>query len=117
MSLSNYNIFVTPVQGNQRPGKENQKVKVTFNSNLTSPEWQELREKMKEMIDEGYIFWEFNLSRLKSPTSTDLGMWVACNAVLTNYSGKMQFVVREDSMVKNLIRITKLDLILSIKLV
>lgn len=117
MPYANYNIFVRPVLGNQPPGKENQKVKVTFASNLTSSEWQELREKMMGMIEEGYTFWEFNLSRLKSPTSTDLGMWVACNAVVENYSGNIQFVVRESSMVKNLISITKLDQILSIKLV
>jgi len=80
-------------------------------------EWKELRASLTEMLKNGLLQWEFLLDKLDLATSVDIGMWVACNAVVENHSGKITFVVRKDSTIHKTLSITKLDQILSISFI
>jgi hypothetical protein len=94
----------------QKPGS----VLVTFTRSLDFFEWQEFNDTLNQMIKKEYHEWVFNLVELRKPTSIDIGMWLTCNAKLTNQSGSLGFIVKRNSNVQKVLNVTKLDQIFSI---
>ncbi len=88
---------------------------VVFNSPLFAWEWNELKSHMAEMLKGGILHWEFQLRGLDVATSTDIGMWVACNAAVEKYRGDLAFSVARDSIIHRTLVFTKLDRILTIR--
>ena len=117
MVSDNYVLYISKLHGLKVSSNAANNVKITFTGSPTPKEWEELRETMNGLIKKGYDEWEFNLQRLNKPNSMDLGMWVACNAAVTNRDGKMQFIICENSYLKSILHYTKLDQILSINVV
>ena len=87
------------------------KVEVIFTSPMNPAEWKELRETLIHMLKEGYSQWRFNLQGIEYPTSTDLGMWVTCNAMISSQSGSIEFLIPRESNVQKVLSLTKLDTI------
>ena len=90
---------------------------VIFSSSMDPAEWKEFREQLMKMIREGYSLWRFNLQGIAYPTSTDIGMWVTCNAAVSSHSGSVEFLVPGDSSVLKVLSLTKLDTIFSITII
>jgi len=84
---------------------------VIFASSMDPVEWKEFREKLMKMLKDGYSWWRFNLQGIGYPTSTDIGMWVTCNAAVSSHSGSVEFLIPKDSNVLKLLSLTKLDTI------
>ena len=89
-------------------------VEIIFTNSMDPFEWKEFREAMMKLLNQGFHQWRFNLQGIEYPTSTDLGMWVTCNATITSHSGKIEFLIPKDSNVQKVITLTKLDHILTI---
>jgi hypothetical protein len=87
---------------------------IVFTSSMDPFEWKEFRETMMKLLKHGFSQWRFNLQGIEYPTSTDLGMWVTCNATISSHSGKVEFLIQKDSNVQKVITLTKLDKILNI---
>ncbi|HEB29700.1 hypothetical protein LCGC14_2083890 [marine sediment metagenome] len=117
MVSDNYVLYISKLHGLKVSPNSANNVKITFTGSPTSTEWEELRETMSSLIKKGFNEWEFNLQRFDRPNSLDLGMWVACNAAITNRDGKMQFSICENSNLKSILHYTKLDQILSINVI
>jgi hypothetical protein len=94
----------------QGPGR----VMVTFTKSLDIEEWQEFNNTLTDMIRKGYQNWIFNLKDMHMPTSIDIGMWLTCNAKITNSSGSVQFIIKKCSVVQRTLAVTKLNSIFSI---
>ena len=97
----------------QKPGV----MKVTFKKPLTYDNWQAFTEVLIEMIHNDYLQWEFHLEELDTLNSIDIGMWVMCNARIMSHSGKLVFLVKQNSNIHNILNITKIHEILTIKIV
>lgn len=89
----------------------NKRVDVIFTNPMEPTEWKEFREALIRMLKEGYSQWRFNLQGIEYPTSTDLGMWVTCNATVSSQSGKLEFLIPRDSNLQKVLSLTKLDTI------
>jgi hypothetical protein len=94
-----------------------QNVHVTFKESLDFFEWQGVQKNMNKLLDNRYLQWEFNLKELAFPTSIDIGMWVTCNAKVSNKSGEMVFIVGQESNVHKILSATKLDKILHLTII
>ena len=90
-------------------------IRVKFTKSLDFFEWQEFNDTLNEMIRNNYKHWEFNMEHLSRPTSIDIGMWLTCNAKITNQAGDLKFVIKKESSVQKIISVTKLDTILNIE--
>jgi hypothetical protein len=88
---------------------------VKFTKSLDFFEWQEFNDTLNEMMRNNYTQWEFNLEHLNRPTSIDLGMWLTCNAKISNQGGALRFVVKKESSVQKIITVTKIDTIFDIE--
>ena len=117
MVSDNYVLYISKLHGLQIASDAANSVKITFTGSPTPREQEELRETMNGLIKKGFDEWEFNLQRFDKPNSMDLGMWVACNAAVTNRNGKMIFCICENSYVKSILHYTLLDQILTICIV
>jgi hypothetical protein len=93
------------------------RVDAIFTTPMDPAEWKEFREILLSMMKKGFIHWRFNLQGIEYPTSTDLGMWVTCNATISSQSGSIEFLVPENSNVRKVLSLTKLDTIFTIVLV
>jgi hypothetical protein len=91
------------------------RAQVVFTSPLFAWEWNELKSHMAEMLKSGVLHWEFRLRGLDVATSTDIGMWVACNAAVETYRGNLTFSVVKDSIIHRTLVFTKLDRILNVR--
>ena len=89
-------------------------VEIIFTSSMDSFEWKEFRDSMMKLLKQGFHQWRFNLQGIEYPTSTDLGMWVTCNATISSHSGMVVFLIPKESNVQKVLTLTKLDQILSI---
>ena len=89
-------------------------VETIFTSSMDPFEWKEFRDSMMKLLKQGFHQWRFNLQGIEFPTSTDLGMWVTCNATISSHSGKVEFLIPKESNVQKVISLTKLDQILNI---
>ena len=90
---------------------------VIFSSSMDLAEWKEFRETLMQFLKKGYTICRFNLQAIEYPTSTDLGMWVTCNALVSSYAGSLTFLIPEDSNVRKVLSLTKLDTIFRISVV
>ncbi len=90
------------------------RVDVFFTGPMDPAEWKEFRTILLGIMKKGYVNWKFNLQGIEYPTSTDLGMWVTCNATVSSQGGTVEFLIPRDSNVRKLLSLTKLDMILSI---
>ena len=108
LSTRNGVIFSIP-----KPGK----MKVTFKKPLTHDNWQEFTEAMVEMIKDDYLQWDFHLEELNTLNSIDIGMWVMCNARVMSHSGKLIFFVKHGSNIHDILNITKIHEILTLKII
>jgi len=96
------------------PEKE---VRIRFFNPMDAHEWKIFGDNMVRMLKNGFLKWRFILKDMNIATSVDLGMWVSCNATVNNYSGEIDFVVRENSTIHRTLVFTKLEQILSVTLV
>ncbi len=108
--------IIPHILGNQTNGNKGKRMEVIFTSPMEPLEWQEFRESMIQMLKDNCLQWVFNLKGLTFPTSTDIGMWVTCNATVLSYSGKVEFLIRRNSNLQKVLSVTKLDKILNISL-
>lgn len=103
--------------GNQTNGNKGKRMEVIFTSPMEPLEWQEFSATMIQMLKDNCLQWVFNLQSLTFPTSTDIGMWVTCNATVLSYSGKVDFLIRRNSDLQKVLSVTKLDQILNISII
>jgi hypothetical protein len=90
------------------------RVDVIFTNPMDPAEWKEFRTILLGMMKKGYVDWKFNLQGIEYPTSTDLGMWVTCNATVSSQGGAVEFLIPKDSSVRKVLSLTKLDTIFTI---
>jgi hypothetical protein len=95
-------------------GSGTKMVEIIFTGSMDPFEWKEFRDAMMKLLTQGFLQWRFNLQGIEYPTSTDLGMWVTCNATISKHSGNIEFVIPNDSNVMKVITLTKLDSIFNI---
>jgi hypothetical protein len=67
-----------------------------------------LLKSIDEFVEGGLLRWEFDLSELQYPGSTDIGMWVTCGARIKHSAGRVTFLVRRSSQVHSLLELTRL---------
>ena len=92
-------------------------IRIKFRRPLPLESWHVLLKSIHELIKEGLINWEFDLTELEYPCSTDIGMWVTCGSRIKLKSGKLVYVVRKGSSVHMLLEFTRLIEILNISIV
>ena len=90
------------------------RVDVFFTNPMDPTEWKEFRTILLGMMKKGYINWKFNLQGIEYPASTDLGMWVTCNATVSSLGGTIEFLIPKNSNVRKVLSLTKLDTIFTI---
>ena len=92
-------------------------VRLKFRRPLPIDSWHVLLKSMSELIERGLLNWEFDLTELENPCSTDIGMWVTCVTRINLKSGKLDFIVRKGSHVHMLLEFTRLIKIFDVVLV
>ncbi len=92
-------------------------VLVKFMNPMDSYEWNNFTSMMVRMLKNGFTRWKFILTDLPIATSIDIGMWVSCNATINNYSGVLEFIVKENSTIYKTLKFTNLDQIFKITMV
>ncbi|MBN2322924.1 MAG: STAS domain-containing protein [Spirochaetes bacterium] len=95
-------------------GSDSNRADAIFTAPMDPAEWKEFRDILLSMIKKGFIYWRFNLQGIEYPTSTDLGMWVTCNATVSSQSGSIEFLISENSNLRKVLSLTKLDTIFTI---
>ncbi len=92
-------------------------VLVKFVSPMDTYDWNGFTSMMVRMLKNGFTRWKFILTDLPIATSVDIGMWVSCNATINNYSGTLEFIVKDNSTVHKTLKFTNLDQIFKVTLV
>ena len=95
----------------------NDAVKIKFRQPLSIESWHILLKNIHELLERGLLHWEFDLTELHNPCSTDIGMWVTCVSRITPKSGKINFIVKKDSHAHILLKATRLMEIYDVVLV
>ena len=86
----------------------NEAVRIKFRRPLSIDSWHVLLKNSNELIERGLINWEFDLTELEYPCSTDIGMWVTCISRIKLKFGKIDFIVKRGSHVHMLLEFTRL---------
>ena len=92
-------------------------VRIKFRRPLPIDSWHELLMIMSELIEKRLLNWEFDLTELENPCSTDIGMWVTCSSRIKRKLGKLDFIVKKGSHVQMLLEFTRLMEIFDVVLV
>ena len=87
---------------------------VTFHASLGLDQWEQFRQELKEMLDNGVKSWVFDLRPITNAYSLDFGMWVTMNATIENHEGKLALKIIKNSQIEKLISITQINQILKI---
>jgi len=95
----------------------NEAVRIKFRRPLSIDSWHVLLKNSNELIERGLINWEFDLTELEYPCSTDIGMWVTCISRIKLKSGKIDFIVKKGSHVHLFLEFTRLMEIFNVMLV
>ena len=95
----------------------NDAVRIKFQQPLSIESWHILLKNIHELLERGLLNWEFDLTELINPCSTDIGMWVTCVSRIKLKSGKFDFIVQKDSHVHMLLKATRLMEIYDVELV
>jgi hypothetical protein len=96
---------------------ENDAIRLKFRRPLPLDSWHILLKSIHELIEEGQKNWQFDLTELEFPCSTDIGMWVTCNSRIKLKSGELLHIVRENSSVHKLLVFTRLIEIVNVSFV
>jgi hypothetical protein len=91
--------------------------RIKFRRPLPIDSWHVLLMSMSELIEKGLLNWEFDLTELEYPSSTDIGMWVTCSSRIKCKLGKLDFIVKKGSHVQMLLEFTRLMEIFDVVLV
>jgi len=94
----------------------NDAIRIKFRRPLPLESWHVLLKSIHELIKEGLINWEFDLTELEYPCSTDIGMWVTCVSRIKLKSGQLVFIMKKGSSVHILFEFTRLIEILNISI-
>ena len=94
----------------------NEGVRIKFRRPLPLDSWHVLLKSILDLIEEGLVNWEFDLTELEHPCSTDIGMWVTCTSRIKLRSGQLVFTMKKDTTVHMLLEFTKLIEILNISI-
>ena len=89
-------------------------IRIKFRRPLPIESWHVLLKHLSELIESGLLFWEFDLTELSHPGSTDIGMWVTCVSRIRLKLGKLDFIVKKGSHVHVLLEFTRLIEIFSV---
>ena len=89
-------------------------IRIKFRCPLPHESWHVLLKSIHELIEEDLLNWEFDLTELEHPCSTDIGMWVTLNNKIVNQGGTLHFIVGHDSCAHKYMKLTKLDKMFSI---
>ena len=95
----------------------NDAVRLKFRRPLPIDSWHVLLKNIHGIIKKGLLNWEFDLTELEYPCSTDIGMWVTCSSRIKLKSGKIDFIVKKGSHVHLLLVFTRLMEIFDVELV
>ena len=95
----------------------NEAVRLKFRRPLPIDSWHVLLKHITGIIEKGLLNWEFDLTELEYPCSTDIGMWVTCVSRIKLKSGKIDFIVKKGSHVQMLLEFTRLMEIFNVVLV
>jgi hypothetical protein len=57
---------------------DSEKIRLKFRSSLQLESWHVLLKTINDLIQADLLYWNFDLTELKYPSSTDIGMWVTC---------------------------------------
>ena len=90
-------------------------MRVAFSPEIQEADWKKLNADLIRRMDEGYLWWEFDLSTLPLINSSILGYMVAMNGILSSASGRIELLVEEGSSVLKVLNLTKLDQIFRIR--
>ena len=83
-------------------------VRIKFRRPLPIDSWHELLMSISELLENRLLNWEFDLTELENPCSTDIGMWVTCSSRIKLKLGKLDFIVKKSSHVYMLLEFTRL---------
>ena len=92
-------------------------VRLKFRRPLPIDSWHVLLMSINELLERDLLNWEFDLTELENPCSTDIGMWVTCVSRIKLKSGKLDFIVKKSSHVYMLLKFTRLMEIFDVVLV
>jgi len=96
---------------------DNEKIRLMFRSSLQLESWHSLLRTINELIQANLLNWNFDLTKLEYPSSTDIGMWVTCVSRIKLKSGKIVFIVQKESNIHMLLEATNLMKIFDVVLV
>ena len=92
-------------------------VRLKFRRPLPIDSWHVLLMSINELLERDLLNWEFDLTELDNPCSTDIGMWVTCVSRIKLKLGKLDFIVKKSSHVYMLLEFTRLLEIFNVVLV
>lgn len=95
----------------------NEAVRLKFRRPLSIDSWHVLLKGINELLERDLLQWEFDLTELVYPCSTDIGMWVTCSSRIRLKSGKLDFIAKKGSHVHMLLEFTRLIEIFDVVLV
>lgn len=89
-------------------------VHVAFSPAFLDTDWPEFDRYYKSQFEKGFLFWDIDLRNLAFMNSQLLGLFVGLNSELTHCSGQLRLLVAENSMIDQLLTISKLRRIMTI---
>ena len=95
----------------------NEAVRLKFRRPLSIDSWHVLLKNIHDLIERGLLNWEFDLTELEYPCSTDIGMWVTCISKIKLKLGTVYFIAKKGSHVHMLLEFTRLIEIFNVILV
>jgi len=71
--------------------------RVVFVANPPVKEWDEIESILRNMVEEGYVDWTFDLEAVEIFSSVGLGKLILVDQIVKNHSGDLVLKVRRDS--------------------
>ena len=88
-------------------------MEVALHRGFSNDHYESLVKFYQERVGKGVINWDVNLQQLEIINSIGLGVLVAFNAAVASRGGRLRLILKSDSKLSDLLRLTKLDRIIN----
>jgi anti-anti-sigma factor len=89
-------------------------MQVVLHAGFSDDHWAALERFYREKLDEGQRHWELDLRRLTYINSMMLGLFVSMNTDVITTGGDLRLVVAQNSMINQLLTLSKLRQIVTV---
>lgn len=96
-------------------GNSKELTRVKLPPGFDANNWGQLERYYREKIGEGHLKWELDLTQLLFFSSSMLGLAIGFNTIVATRNGSLRLIVAKNSALAQLMKISKVDRILTVE--